>query len=221
MCISEETVKRLELPLKPITELFEVFNTDGSQSGQKPITDYVDITLDTQGYQEQIKAVVTTLESADFFLGHDWLTYYNPEIDWNNGIIKFTRCPLSCKILHHNICIKSHIQRLQEPEIDEEEEKLPNLTSAEDLLDYMKEYTHLFNKINFNQLLACTQWDHEIKLTDNIPLELKAKIYPMTLKEEEELNTFIDENLKSGRIHISKSQYTAPCFFILKKDGLK
>ncbi|KXN89545.1 hypothetical protein AN958_05549 [Leucoagaricus sp. SymC.cos] len=40
----------------------------------------------------------------------------------------------------------------------------------------------------------------------------------MTLKEEEELNAFINENLKSGRIHISKSQYVAPCFFIPKKD---
>ncbi|KXN88562.1 hypothetical protein AN958_07128, partial [Leucoagaricus sp. SymC.cos] len=45
--------------------------------------------------------------------------------------------------------------------------------------------------------------------------------YPMTLKEEEELNIFIDENLKSGRIHVLKSQYAAPCFFIPKKDGLK
>ncbi|KXN82052.1 hypothetical protein AN958_03270 [Leucoagaricus sp. SymC.cos] len=42
----------------------------------------------------------------------------------------------------------------------------------------------------------------------------------MTLKEEEELNAFIDENLKSGRIHISKSQYMAPCFFISKKTAL-
>ncbi|KXN87137.1 hypothetical protein AN958_09160, partial [Leucoagaricus sp. SymC.cos] len=53
------------------------------------------------------------------------------------------------------------------------------------------------------------------------PSELKVKIYPMTLKEEEELNAFIDENLKSGRIHISKSQYAAPCFFLPKKDGSK
>ncbi|KXN91870.1 hypothetical protein AN958_11550, partial [Leucoagaricus sp. SymC.cos] len=47
------------------------------------------------------------------------------------------------------------------------------------------------------------------------------KIYPMTLKEEEELNAFIDKNLKSGRIYISKSQYAAPCFFIPKTNGSK
>ncbi|KXN82727.1 hypothetical protein AN958_02219 [Leucoagaricus sp. SymC.cos] len=52
---------------------------------------------------------------------------------------------------------------------------------------------------------------------DNAPSELQAKIYSMTLKEEEELNMFIDENLKSGRIHVSKSQYAAPCFSFQKK----
>ncbi|KXN86165.1 hypothetical protein AN958_09795 [Leucoagaricus sp. SymC.cos] len=56
---------------------------------------------------------------------------------------------------------------------------------------------------------------------EDAPRELRAKIYPMTIKEEEELNTFIDENLKSGRIRISKSQYAAPCFFIPKKDRSK
>ncbi|KXN87509.1 hypothetical protein AN958_08746 [Leucoagaricus sp. SymC.cos] len=56
---------------------------------------------------------------------------------------------------------------------------------------------------------------------DNAPPELRAKIYSMTLKEEEELNVFIDKNLKSGGICISKSQYIAPCFFIPKKDGSK
>ncbi|KXN82232.1 hypothetical protein AN958_02860 [Leucoagaricus sp. SymC.cos] len=92
---------------------------------------------------------------------------------------------------------------------------------AADLPTYMKEYTHLFNKTNFDRLPDHTQWNHEIKLTENTPSELQAKIYPMTLKEEEELNTFIDENLKSGRIQVLKSQYAAPYFFIPKKDGSK
>ncbi|KXN93082.1 hypothetical protein AN958_00006, partial [Leucoagaricus sp. SymC.cos] len=56
--------------------------------------------LDTNGHKEQIEAVVTILESADIFLGHDWLVHHNPEIDWTNGIIRFTRCPSSCSISH-------------------------------------------------------------------------------------------------------------------------
>ncbi|KXN85951.1 hypothetical protein AN958_10659 [Leucoagaricus sp. SymC.cos] len=56
---------------------------------------------------------------------------------------------------------------------------------------------------------------------DSAPSELQAKTYPMTLKKEEKLNIFINENIKSGRICISKSQYATPCFFIPKKDGSK
>jgi len=41
----------------------------------------------------------------------------------------------------------------------------------------------------------------------------------MTLKEEEALNQWLDEQLKIGLIVESKSRYAVPCFYILKKDG--
>ena len=41
----------------------------------------------------------------------------------------------------------------------------------------------------------------------------------MTLKEEEALNQWLDEQLKVGLIIESKSRYVVPYFYILKKDG--
>ena len=41
----------------------------------------------------------------------------------------------------------------------------------------------------------------------------------MTPLEKIELNKFLDENLASKRIRPSKSPYSAPCFFVPKKDG--
>ena len=41
----------------------------------------------------------------------------------------------------------------------------------------------------------------------------------MTLKEEEALNQWLDEQLKAGLIVESKSRYAAPYFYIPKKDG--
>lgn len=38
--------------------------------------------------------------------------------------------------------------------------------------------------------------------------------------EQEELDRFLDENLKSGRICPSKSPMASPVFFVKKKDGL-
>ena len=50
------------------------------------------------------------------------------------------------------------------------------------------------------------------------PKELDTKAYTMTIKEEEALNQWLDKQLKSGLIVESKSRYTAPCFYIPKKD---
>ena len=42
----------------------------------------------------------------------------------------------------------------------------------------------------------------------------------MTIKEEEALNQWLNEQLKVRLIMESKSQYVVPCFYIPKKDGL-
>ena len=41
------------------------------------------------------------------FLGYDWLVKYNLEVNWNKGIIQFTRClkeyKYSTRIFHLNL----------------------------------------------------------------------------------------------------------------------
>jgi hypothetical protein len=65
------------------------------------------------GHKENIDAVVTQLHPANMFLGYDWLTKHNPTINWENGTIKFTRCPLECKTRHHDISLLTHLRRLK------------------------------------------------------------------------------------------------------------
>ena len=91
--------------------------------------------------------------------------------------------------------------------------------NPEDLLKYIQLFTHLFNKKKFEKLPERCEWDHEINLTEEAPRELNAKAYAMTLKEEEALNQWLDKQLKARLIVESKSRYTAPCFYIPKKDG--
>ena len=98
--------------------------------------------------------------------------------------------------------------------------KEPDKTNPEDLPEYIRPFTHLFNKKKFEKLPEKWKWDHEINLMDEAPKELNAKAYAMTLKEEEALNQWLDEQLKAGLIVESKSRYAAPCFYIPKKDGL-
>ena len=97
--------------------------------------------------------------------------------------------------------------------------KEPDKTNLENLLDYIQSFTHLFNKKKFKKLLEQCEWDHEINLTKEAPRELNAKAYVMTLKEEEALNQWLDEQFKVDLIMESKSRYAAPCFYIPKKDS--
>jgi len=49
----------------------------------------------------------------------------------------------------------------------------------------------------------------------------KAKVYPLSRNERDEVQKFVDEHLKKGYIRPSKSQQMLPVFFIEKKDGGK
>jgi len=94
--------------------------------------------------------------------------------------------------------------------------KEPDKTNPEDLPEYIRPFTHLFNKKKFKKLPKRHEWDHKM---NEAPKELNAKAYAMTLKEEEALNQWLDEQLKAGLIIESKSRYTVSCFYIPKKDG--
>lgn len=48
---------------------------------------------------------------------------------------------------------------------------------------------------------------------------MRTKIYPMSVNEQEELDRFLEENLRKGYIQPSKSPISSPVFFIKKKDG--
>ena len=97
--------------------------------------------------------------------------------------------------------------------------KEPDKTNPEDLPEYIRPFMHLFNKKKFEKLPERWEWDHEINLTDEAPKELNTKAYVMSLKEEEALNQWLDEQLKVGLIMESKSRYAASYFYISKKDS--
>jgi len=178
--------------------------------------------VEVNSHKEQLKAAVMDLNRTDMFLEHDWLVKHNPEVNWKNRTIKFMRCPESCTMKHKDIRFETRrIKAMETTEQDNGEiGKEPDKTNSEDLPEYIQPFTHLFNKKNFEKLLEKCEWDHEINLINEALWELNTKAYAMTLKEEEALNQWLDEQLKAGLIVESKSQYAASCFYIPKKDSL-
>jgi len=219
--IDEQLVKEKRIQTKKIDFSFEVFNTDRTKNGE--VTKVTPLEVEINGHKKTLEAAVMDLDGMDMFLGHDWLVKHNPEVNWKNSTIKFTRCPDNCTMMHKDIRFNS--RRTKETAMDKTEQddgeigKEQDTTNPEDLPEYIQPFTHLFNKKKFEKLPEQREWDHEINLMEEAPRELNAEVYTMTIKEEKALNQWLDEQLKAGLIVESKSRYVAPCFYIPKKDG--
>jgi len=77
----------------------------------------------------------------------------------------------------------------------------------------------MFAKEDFDILLEHRQWDHTIKLILGSEPKL-SKVYPLSLVEQKELDSFLEKNLCTGWIRPSKSPMAALVLFIKKKDSL-
>jgi len=86
------------------------------------------------------------------------------------------------------------------------------------LPDCAKGFESVFAKENFDILPEHRQWDHAIELIPGSEPK-SSKVYPLSPVEQKELDSFLEENLHTGRIHPSKSPMAAPVFFIKKKDS--
>ena len=84
--------------------------------------------------------------------------------------------------------------------------------------EYISDFTDVFSKESFDELPPRKPWDHAIELEPGSKPS-NCKIYPLALNEQTQLDEFIEENLRTGRIIPSKSPMASPVFFIKKKDG--
>ena len=219
MEINKQLVQDKRIQTKPINFLLEVFNMDRTKN--REVTKVVPLEIKVNGHKEQLEAAVTDLNGMDMFLGHDWLVKHNPEVNWKTGKIKFTRCLGSCTMKHQDIRFETRRTQATKTTTQDNREigKEPDKTNPRDLQDYIQSFMHLFNKKKFKKLPERHEWNYKINLMDKAPQELNANAYIMTLKKEEELNQWLDEQLKVGLIMESKSRYVASCFYIPKKDS--
>jgi len=103
--------------------------------------------------------------------------------------------------------------------ITEEEERIKKLKANTPVPDrYVKDFSPIFEKSSFDTLPPQQKWDHAIELKDNCT-PFTSKIYPLSKDKQHQLDEFVEEHLKSGRIRPSKSPIASPFFIVKKKDG--
>ena len=218
------------LPKWLLCHPISMYNIDGTKNSTGQITHCTDVTIMYQGHKEQVTAEITDLGWNQMILGYMWLKCHNSKIDWEAGTVKMTRCPKICQ------CFRRSITRfLAQMEKEEQEsawhtyhlrvttEILPPKTEKT-IEELVPKEDHKFLKVFSKGESQCMPlrkpWDHAIDLKNTFQPK-KGHIIPLFPAEQEEVSTFIDDQLWKGYIRPSKSEQTSPVFFVPKKDGKK
>ena len=232
-CIHRDLVRRAGLTMTPFAQPVAVYNADGTTNIGGSITHYVLVDIQIGDHLERLQLLVTDLGKSDLFLGHEWIEHHNPSIDWQKKLIEFSRCPSTCqhafvpgeKLFMLNIpsYIRSRSVRIARAsvamDIAIEQNKKRETKGFEDTVPaHYRDFRDVFDEATFSTLPEHRPWDHAIELLPDAK-PYCGKIYPMTLSEQEALDAFLEENLRTGRIRPSKSPWGAPFFFVKKKDG--
>ena len=75
----------------------------------------------------------------------------------------------------------------------------------------------MFGKVESERILTRKVWDHTIDLKETFKPQ-KGRIYSLSKNKREEVQNFVEDQLKKGYIRPSKSPQTLPVFFVDKKD---
>ncbi|KIN99403.1 hypothetical protein M404DRAFT_30463 [Pisolithus tinctorius Marx 270] len=168
---------------------------------------------------------VTTLGTHPLILGYTWLRKHNPEVCWETKQVKLSRCPREC----HDLAPKTRAERIaEEQEAQDMEYLYPKLRSTrvrasttEELVpkEY-HQYLKVFSKEELKRMPLRKPWDHAIDLKETFTPK-RGRLIPLSVEEQKEVLDCLEDQLRKGYIHPSKSPQTLPVFFVPKKDGKK
>jgi len=207
-----------------------VRNVDSTGNSGGAITHEVEVDMFYKGHVERVRMDICKLGKTDVILGMPWLAAHNPEIDWEKGEVRMTRCsPLCGKVVRikGKKEIREDERRIVRWAVDEkedwgrEEEMEADHRKVEEMVPKrFYKWLKVFGKVESERMPVRKAWDHTIDLNDNFKAS-KARVYPLSRNKKKEVQKFLDEHLKKGYIRPSKSPQTSPVFFVGKKDGGK
>ena len=198
---AEEQGFKLAKLEKPI----EVKNVDGMDNNGGKIEYKIECNMYFEGHVERIRVDICTLGRTKVILGMPWLAAHNPEIDWEKGEVKMTRCPPWCT---------------QNKERKEERKKIraAEQTVEELVLQKFWKWKKVFGKAKSERMPVRKPWDHAIELKEGF-VPRKGKVYSLSRDKREEVQAFVEDQLRKGYIRPSKSPQTLLVHFVSKKDG--
>jgi len=153
------------------------------------------------------------------------------------GKVKMTRCPPLCgknTKLERGQKVKKgkRVVTLEEEKVvrwvvedkedwgREEEVEADHKKIKEMVPQRFLKWRKVFGKVELERMPMRKIWDHTIDLKEMFQPQ-KERIYPLFRDKREEVQNFINDQLRKEYIRPSKSPQTSPVFFVGKKDGSK
>jgi len=198
MFMDRHTAARHGFKLQKLDRPIAIRNVDGTNNSGGAITHQVECNVFYKGHVKRIRMNVCDLGKMEVILGMPWLVAHNPEINWETGEVKMTRCPPLCdgkgkrkekvkmmateeeeKIVHWMIDDKENWGR--EKEMKEDHRKIEEMVPGKFL-----KWKKVFGKVESERMPTRKIWDHVIDLKETFKPQ-KGKIYPLSKNEREEV----------------------------------
>jgi len=214
-----------------------VRNIDGTNNSERAIIHQVEVNVYYKSHVERMRMDVCDLGKTDVILGMLWLQAHNLEINWEIGEVKMTRYPLLCRrntklekrqkakkgkrvvILEEEKMVRWAMEDKEDwgrdKEVEVDHKKIEEIVPKRFL-----KWRKVFGKMESEKMPTRKIWDHAIDLKETFKPR-KRRIYPLSKNEREEVQNFINNQLKKGYIRPSKSPQMSPVFFVGKKNGSK
>jgi len=96
MFMDQKMAAKYGFRLQKLKRLIMVRNVNRANNSAGTIIYQVKANVYYKGHVERMRMDVCNVGKTDVILGMPWLQVYNPEINWETGEVKITRCPPLC-----------------------------------------------------------------------------------------------------------------------------
>jgi len=186
MTFAKEKGFKMEKLKKPLI----VKNVDGTVNAGGAITHQIEYNMFFKGHVERTRMDVYNLGKIKVILGMLWLAAHNPEIDWEKEEVEMICCPSICGKRKQ----EGKEKRVKKVEKDEDKEMLKRLVPK----GFWK-WKKVFGKKEVERIPMQKTWDHTIELKEGFSPK-KRKVYLLLREEREEVQVFIEDQLRKGYI---------------------
>ena len=92
MFANRKFVEKNRFKLEKLNRAVKIRNIDGMENSGGIVTHEIECNVYFKGHVERMRLDVCNLGRMEVILGIPWLAAHNPEIDWEKGEVKITRC---------------------------------------------------------------------------------------------------------------------------------